>query len=317
MAQQNNTGKKQNHGKTQPSMENAMQHALKDYKNRFNKFDNYDLNLKPLHLLKDDGEDHINIWSPAQTDLGKLLSFDCYSASFRHKLFDKFSSINCFWVWITSEIRDDRVRFMNAVNLKNFGKTLNKTRVKNFKAIMMDTVYQRIKAYPVIESLMIESELPFDVYYINNTNGNKIRPNFFPWLLAGTEEIRNALKENREPDFTFLLDDQKSSIYEFVAPLETTILSKNERKKLNDKRKAEQKRLADLVRPSVSKEHTDEQKETGQVPQEQSSESPIVEEEQMSPIDESVVDTKVETSSPEVEQENTSEEVSNELEETK
>lgn len=168
-------------------------------------------------LWKGDGEDHINIYDHGATELGAILVHNS-NLTFVHNIFGKFSNMEAFWHYIQSEERDDRIRTMVGQVLKNFARKLTTTRVTNFRAIIMDANYQRIKQYEPVVAAMKDSTLPFDCYYVNETTGLRTRPVFFPWLVLGFEEIRRALKENREPDFSVLLDRKGSGIYDFAIP---------------------------------------------------------------------------------------------------
>lgn len=162
-----------------------------------------------------DGVDHINIWEDGSTELGKALSHR-YKLDFTNSVFGPFTTMEAFDRYVQSEERDDRLRRLTDKPLKNFAEKLTFRQVTNFKAINMDANYQRIKQYKPLVDEMIASTLPFDVYYVARDNGMRIRPPRHAWFIAGMEEIRKALKEGREPDFTFLLDKKKSKIYEFA-----------------------------------------------------------------------------------------------------
>lgn len=166
---------------------------------------------------KGDGIDHINIWEKGETELGVVLNHSI-SLPFNHSLLGRFGNMEAFWHYVQSEERDDRIRMMEGYTLKNFARKLTPSRVINFRAIIMDANYQRIKQYEPIVQEMINSTLPFDCYYVHDTTKLRTRPNFFKWLTMGYEEIRKALKENREPDFNFLLEREDSSIYQFLIP---------------------------------------------------------------------------------------------------
>jgi len=164
---------------------------------------------------KEDGVDHINIWDRGNTTLGKFLSHNA-KTPFTHNIFRKFCSMDSFWKYIQSEERDDRLRVMSGVTLRAFSKQLTMLRINNFKAIILDSEWQKLKQYPDKVKIMRESTLPFDFYYINKKSGIRIRPTYFNWLIAGINEIRTALIENREPDFTFLKDKPAAGIYDYV-----------------------------------------------------------------------------------------------------
>lgn len=172
-----------------------------------------------MNLVKD-GVDHINVWDAAETELGKLL---CNNSplSFVHNVLGKFYSIESFWHYIQSVERDDSIRTMYGPALKSFSRRSQSQQVKNFRAVIIDAAYQRIKQYPALAEAMAESTLKFECYYIDrNAGGLRVRPNFFKWLILGFEEIRLALKENREPELKFLMDDQSegADLYEGIRP---------------------------------------------------------------------------------------------------
>lgn len=168
-------------------------------------------------LWKGDGEDHINIYDRSTTELGAILVHNS-KLSFTHSIFGRFYDMESFWNYIQSEERDDRTRTMTGQILKNFARKLTMTRVTNFRAIIMDANYQRIKQYDPVVQAMKESTLPFDCYYVNEQTSLRTRPVYFKWLVLGFEEIRRALKEEREPDFGFLLDRPGTGIYDFAIP---------------------------------------------------------------------------------------------------
>lgn len=170
----------------------------------------------------EDGQDHINIWEQAQTELGKFLAHNSQNP-FKHTLFGKFNNMEAFWHYIQSEERDDRIRVMSGRTLKNFSKKLTMTRITNFRAIIMDSNWQRIKQHKSAVHSLKNSTLPFDCYYINSESLIRVRPTFFKWLIKGFEEIRTAVKENRDPNFAFLLDKRDSDIYTFVLPSKPAI----------------------------------------------------------------------------------------------
>lgn len=168
---------------------------------------------------KGDGVDHINIWIHAETDLGRCLALDS-DLPVNHNYFGRFCSVETFWYYIQSQERDDRIRTMFGKSLKSFVRRLNRQHVVNFRAMIADTMYQRIQQYPPLLEAVKNSVLPFDYYRFDNRNEVKIpiRPNFFKWLLTALEEIRKAIKEEREPNFGFLMDSRKMGIYDSVLP---------------------------------------------------------------------------------------------------
>ena len=158
-----------------------------------------------------DGIDHINIWEKASTELGIALSHMA-DLPFTHETYGKFRSVEGFWHYIRSVTRDDRNRMMAGYKAKKFGDTLESRRVEDFKAIIMDANWQKVRQYAPLVDELTNSTLPFDVYYLFNNDVNvRIRPASAFWLIEGFNEIRKCLKDNTKPDFTFLRDRQNQN----------------------------------------------------------------------------------------------------------
>lgn len=168
-----------------------------------------------------DGVDHINIWERGTTELGRALSHGS-RIKLTHDIFGKFSSMESFWYYMQSEERDDRMRNMSGQTLRSFARKMTPARIINFRAIIMDSNYQRIKANKPLAADLAKSTLPFECYFIGKDSDVRIRPNYFKWMIAGFDEIRTALAANREPDFTFLLDriNNNEGIYAYVMPVQ-------------------------------------------------------------------------------------------------
>lgn len=176
------------------------------------------MNLPCADTVGSDGVDHINIYSKAKTDLGLALALSC-PLSFRHSVFGKFKSVESFWFYLRTTERDDRIRTMSGGSLRKFAGKLKQQRVVNFCAIFMDANWQKVKQFPEIENEMRDSVLPFEMYYTyRRVNGVRIRPTYAHWMISGFEEIRKALKENREPDFRWLMDNKNIGLLDSVLP---------------------------------------------------------------------------------------------------
>jgi hypothetical protein len=166
--------------------------------------------------IGEDGEGHINTWDTGTTKLGKRLAHSSHTP-WRHKYFGQFSTLKGFWYYIKSDNRDDRFRTLTGPRLESLKREFEgmdqfTVEVPNFRALILDATYQKIQQFSDTEALMRESDLPFDCYFYNRSQdgeqGARIRLKFAVWLLDGLEEIRNALKEDREPDFTKYYDPE-------------------------------------------------------------------------------------------------------------
>lgn len=170
---------------------------------------------------KGDGVDHINVAMNGSTDLGKLLNGRS-GPMFQHPILGQFRTIENLSQFIRSESHADSIRMM-----ENFTKIrdliyrsggLRKV-TPNYRAVMVHSVYLKILHDFKLLKLMLESELPFDSYSINNQT--MLRQRFEPaaFLCAGYTEIRAALKERRSPELHRFLDNgisRDADIYEGI-----------------------------------------------------------------------------------------------------
>ena len=136
-----------------------------------------------------DGVTHINIWILGKTELGKMLAH-FYHMPFKHPRLGPFNSMEGLWHYVKTEEKDDTLRALSGINAANFYK---------------------IEQNPRLVQLMVESDLPFEFYYLFGPDNIKITPPGYTWLVDGFEEIRRMLKEGRRPadediDYTPLLD---------------------------------------------------------------------------------------------------------------
>lgn len=164
-----------------------------------------------------DGVDHINISRYGKTPLGKMLDMD-HIRNFEHPLLGPFKTMNSLWFFLRARQPNDHIRVLNNPELRGF--VFNscggvKSGVPNFRAVVMHAAYLRIKAFKDITRLMIESELPFDSYKTLQS-GIRVRFEHTLWVVNAFEEIRKALKEEREPNFSHLMDRDTQDIYSGV-----------------------------------------------------------------------------------------------------
>lgn len=219
---------------------NSLQQQLNKMKTeaRFSTFKTQDDGvLKPIDKIGKDGIDHINIWEKGSTDLGIALSHMA-DLPFSHETYGRFRSVEGFWHYIRSVTRDDRTRVMAGFKAKKFGDSLESHRVDNFKEIIMDANWQKINQYPPIVEFLKASTLPLDHYYLYNLDPNiRVRPYSAFWMIAGFEEIRKAIKEDRKPKFDFLKDRPSTKKTGLTKPHTTaslpysiTLIAKGEKK---------------------------------------------------------------------------------------
>lgn len=154
--------------------------------------------------LGEDGADHLNMWVRGQTALGRFLD-QRTAAPFIHSELGRFCSIEAFWKYVLSAERCDELRNLSGRKLRGLTRKLTRAEVHNFRAIIMDANWQKLQQYAHWGYVLRDCALPLDCYYVyKREDGVRIRPDCGPWLIRGFNEIRTALRDDREPVFDFL-----------------------------------------------------------------------------------------------------------------
>ena len=148
---------------------------------------------------KADGVTHLNIYSNSKTDLGRGLAHFAFSP-FLHPYYGPFNSMEGFWHFIRAEEPDHRLRTFSGHRAKLLGKTLKTHRVENFRELVNEANYHRIAQSEKLRALIVDSNLPFDHYYLFGPGQKLVRPMGFEWLVDGFENIRKMLKKGQIPD---------------------------------------------------------------------------------------------------------------------
>ena len=161
-----------------------------------------------------DGVDHINIFRSSDSLLGRYLNLD-FARRFNNPTLGHFRSINSAWFYLRARNRDESIRELNGAALKKYVSSIGgaKELIPNFQALILHIAYLRIKNNKEFNSLMLSTTLPFDCYQPNE-NGLATRFAHSGWFAEGHDEIRNAIRENRDPDFSFAMD--RNSPYQNV-----------------------------------------------------------------------------------------------------
>lgn len=169
-----------------------------------------------------EGEDHINIDRLSQTNAGRILCMDSITA-WEHPMLGRFTSLNNFWYFLKAKNRVDALRTAHPRDLRIMvEKTGGRHKdIKNFMQIVLWGIYYRVKHIGAASRELLKTDLPFDSYR-SNPAGIRSRNNTAHWLVEGYEEIRRAMKEEREPNFTRIaplegsLEDLHKSIVEEI-----------------------------------------------------------------------------------------------------
>jgi len=152
-----------------------------------------------------DGVDHINIDLRGQTELGRDL---CHIAAigFRHPVFGPFGSVEAYWAWLRYPFPQDRerFRFLHGMKAKKASNYQGGRKIKDFRALIIEATYLKIVQHEHIYEMFVNSDLPFDHYYIEISKtvpviGVQVRPQISGWLVSGLTELRTQLKNGIAP----------------------------------------------------------------------------------------------------------------------
>lgn len=147
---------------------------------------------------KEDGLTHLNIYSKALTELGRLLS------NFAHTPLKlpqdgKFVSIEGYWYWLLSvDPSKERLRFLSGFEAKEIGREIAKHDWPNenfefFKFKVYQALIAKVIQTPGLEQSLINSSLPFTHYYVYNNKVIDVKE--AKWLVEAWEQIRKDVKQ--------------------------------------------------------------------------------------------------------------------------
>lgn len=162
--------------------------------------------LRNLNTLKEDGQDHINIWENGKTTMGRALH-PFADLPFEHSEHGKFRSIEGFWYWILSASRPNRLRAVHGIAARSLGRSLESQVVENFREIIAGAMWQKLNQYPALRKEIAElpADVCFDSYYISpEDQTTRVRTKAASWMVAAVNVMRNAINEDVEPNFEFL-----------------------------------------------------------------------------------------------------------------
>ena len=205
-----------------------------------------------------DGVDHINVSRRSASQLGKALNLD-YVRNWEHRVLGPFRSLNSLWFFLRAKERSDQIRSIVGASLRSFvddecggfGEHL-----PNFRPMILDSMYLRILDCQEIKAQMIKSVLPFDSYR-ENESGIRIRYDSTRWIIDGYEEIRRALKEGVEPNFTKIvgkIEGKREDLYQPILKLLVHEPTPEEIEELLKKKEAEERRQQKMFNKKQQKQ---------------------------------------------------------------
>lgn len=157
---------------------------------------NVDNKIVLKYLPEDDGKTHINIYSKASTELGRMLSH-FYHAPFDHPEFGHFLNMEGFWHYLSTGCKYEPFRNMPAVKVKMLSKNMTKVFRDDFMSQIKFANELKLLQHPNILHHFCNSILPFEHYYSYGFPPAVRRPNDAQTLIDLFETIRSEFKEKK------------------------------------------------------------------------------------------------------------------------
>lgn len=168
-------------------------------------------NVKPIvkasgtPVRKEDGVSHINIYLLGKTPLGQMLAH-FFRSPFKHPDLGPFDSMEGYWHWVKSVDRPDKLRYLSGFSAKRTGSELEKqSNIPDFQELILEGNYCKITQNPELLKLFVESELPFEHYYMwkqeepDAEDNRPIRPRSMDWLVPQFEHLRALIRNGLVP----------------------------------------------------------------------------------------------------------------------
>lgn len=162
---------------------------------------------------KKDGHDHINIGTGAQSPLGRRLSQN-YAALFVSSDAGPFLTITGYWFYLLSEDHDDQFRDKRHDAVRRLAdKKHLLSKLSGFQEKIARAYWDKINQLPGLRDEVAACELPFEAYYIYGEADprfpnaqHSIAERSAKWLVPFFDEMRTAIRENREPNYACVQD---------------------------------------------------------------------------------------------------------------
>lgn len=155
---------------------------------------------------KGDGEDHINIGNLAETDLGRMLN-PAKRMQFTHPVLGSFATLSNLWHFARARVPVDEIRTIpprRTADMTRAGDGTVTDQAGNFDYIVAEGAWILVQRNVKLRDMLKESTLPFDIYQVNEAGLRSRIVRLLP-VVRIYEEIRLALKEDRDPNFKWLI----------------------------------------------------------------------------------------------------------------
>lgn len=148
------------------------------------------------YLPKNDGIDHINIYSKGKTEIGRKLTNFARTPFFFNGL--GFQSVEAAWYYFKTGQKHDFLRGLYGFSAKKEGKKLERIDCPEFNQIILECIRCKFRQNKKLLREFAETSLPLShYYYFGEENDPKIvRLPQYNWIVDELERIRGLTKEH-------------------------------------------------------------------------------------------------------------------------
>lgn len=150
------------------------------------------------HHPKNDGIDHINIYTRGKTRLGRLIT-NLSDVPVTHPTYGRFRTAEGLWFYLKSGKAHEELRAMSGFEVKRYARGLVNVWNKEFQAEFKQGLKQKILDHSELRDLFVESTLPFTHYYVYESKRPDVEPKVVVpkdsvWMIEYIEALREELK---------------------------------------------------------------------------------------------------------------------------
>jgi hypothetical protein len=150
--------------------------------------------------FKEDGVDHINVYSKGKTELGVLLSNFAHT-SFTYEGYGKFASVEAFWYYYLTGCKHEHLKNLHGWKAKQEGRKCSQDRIdkcgltEEHREVIKEAIRCKLRQNRRIVRMMKESSLPFTHYY--EYGGKRVCPTEYDWIIDEISRLRQLIKRSK------------------------------------------------------------------------------------------------------------------------
>lgn len=146
-------------------------------------------------LPKNDGIDHINIYSKGKTEIGRLLTNFAHTSFIYNDL--KFESVEAAWYFFGTGQIHHFLRNLHGAKAKIEGRKFPKINLDNFNEIILECIRCKFRQNRSLLLQLANTDLPLAHYYFYGSEDNP-KIYYLPqyqWIVDEIDRIRSLTKK--------------------------------------------------------------------------------------------------------------------------